>query len=63
VTPYYTDDAVTLYHGDCLEVLRDLPDASIDSGSGARADSEAEKHTKKTSHATLSWAEPEKEKA
>jgi len=30
VTPYYTDDAVTLWHGDCLEVLRDLPDASID---------------------------------
>ena len=30
---------------------------------GAAADSEAEKHTKKTSHATLSWAEPEKEKA
>ena len=30
MTPYYTDDAVTLWHGDCLDVLRDLPDASID---------------------------------
>lgn len=30
MTPYYEDDAVTLYHGDCLDVLRDLPDASVD---------------------------------
>ena len=31
MTPYYSDDAVTLYHGDCLDVLRALPDASVDS--------------------------------
>lgn len=29
-TPYYEDDLVTLYHGDCLDVLRALPDASVD---------------------------------
>lgn len=28
--PFYADDAVTLYLGDCLDVLRTLPDASVD---------------------------------
>lgn len=28
--PYYTDDAVTLYGGDSLAVLAELPDASVD---------------------------------
>jgi site-specific DNA-methyltransferase (adenine-specific) len=27
---YYTDDRVTIYHGDCIEVMRTLPDASVD---------------------------------
>jgi site-specific DNA-methyltransferase (adenine-specific) len=30
VTPYYQDDLVTLYHGDALAVLAELPDASVD---------------------------------
>jgi site-specific DNA-methyltransferase (adenine-specific) len=30
VTPYYTDGQVTVHHGDCLNVLPTLPDASVD---------------------------------
>ena len=30
MNPHYADDLVTLYHGDCLDVLRELPDASVD---------------------------------
>lgn len=28
--PYYSDDEIALHHGDSLEVLRTLPDASVD---------------------------------
>ncbi len=28
--PYYEDDFATIYHGDCLEVLRSLPSSSVD---------------------------------
>ena len=28
---YYEDDAVTVHHGDCIEVLRGLPSGSVDS--------------------------------
>lgn len=28
-TPYYTDDQVTLWLGDALDVLRQMPDESV----------------------------------
>ena len=27
---FYSDDSVTLHHGDCLDVMRTMPDASVD---------------------------------
>lgn len=30
LTPHYQDEHVTIWNGDCLDVLRELPDASVD---------------------------------
>lgn len=29
-TPYYADGPVTLYAGDCIDIMREMPDASVD---------------------------------
>lgn len=29
-TPYYSDESVTLWHGDALAILREMPEASVD---------------------------------
>ena len=53
--PYYTDERLTLYHGDALAVLAELPEASVDAlitdppystGGFVRADRTASPHTK-----------------
>jgi len=31
VSLHYSDDCVSLHHGDCIDVMRSLPDASVDS--------------------------------
>lgn len=30
VSVHYIDDLVTLYHGSCVEVMRELPEASVE---------------------------------
>ena len=30
MTPYYEDDLVTIYHGDCLDAMRELAPSSVD---------------------------------
>jgi hypothetical protein len=30
IPPFYQDESVSLYHSDCLDVLREMPDASVD---------------------------------
>lgn len=54
-TPFYADERATLYHGDALAVLRELPSASVDavitdppysSGGMVRGDRMQDVHTK-----------------
>lgn len=30
MTPYYDEDNITIYHADCLEAMRGMPDAAVD---------------------------------
>ncbi|HEX2578658.1 MAG TPA: site-specific DNA-methyltransferase [Aquihabitans sp.] len=55
LTPYYDEDGVTIYHGEALDILRQLPDAAVaavvadppySSGGAFRADRQADPSTK-----------------
>jgi site-specific DNA-methyltransferase (adenine-specific) len=30
VKPYYQEKDITIYNGDCLEIMKEIPDKSID---------------------------------
>lgn len=30
IHPYYEEPGITIYHGDCLEIMKELPDKSVD---------------------------------
>ena len=30
MNPYYSEDLADVYHGDCIDVMRELPDDSVD---------------------------------
>ena len=62
MTPYYKDEWVTIYHGDCREVLPSLPKVDLvlsDPPYGIKLDTNfANKHTGKGSSPAQEWDAP-----
>ena len=58
--PYYTDKHITIYHGDCREILPNLPDCNLlltDPPYGIEGGKGGDKERGKANYSTTEWAD------